>query len=523
MYSLQKEFGAKGKLSAILMLISALVFLAPSAAFAHAKLLRSLPADGEVLQQSPKAIELDFSGRLQRSGVNSVTVTDQNGNRVDKETIVISEDGRKMLCELEELSPGIFTVEWKGLSADEHVMKGRFTFTIAESSAATRATPAPNTDQIAPENKTPPAQEAGTSWLQSVARWLAYLSMMTLFGGFAFLLLVLKPSLRKSPNLSDAERESAFRQGESRFIGLTWLSLFLIAVSAFASLVLQTSAVLDTNLIEAFAPSRLYQVLTQTGYGAPWILQVGTAFAIFIILLFIRRARRGKDDSVKVELNPNLSLLWAGLIISALMLRALSLTGHARAAEAEYQFAVFSDWLHLVAGGVWVGGLFHLALTLPKILGDFRGLQRLSVLSRLIPRFSRLAVACTILLALTGIYNSWIHLGGVSDLWVAPYGMTLLVKIILFIPMLALGGLNTFILRPKVEKFIGEADYSDENPKTVKDFYRAVMVEAALGVIILFLAAILAFLSPPLRHHHTTTNDGAGKITVAGKLDGGGE
>ncbi|MDT5267869.1 MAG: hypothetical protein QOH49_55 [Acidobacteriota bacterium] len=73
------------------------------------------------------------------------------------------------------------------------------------------------------------------------------------------------------------------------------------------------------------------------------------------------------------------------------MMLAPSLTGHARAAAAEYRFTVFSDWLHLVASGFWLGGLIQLALTMSRSVSGLQGAQRLRVLDRAIPLFTRLA------------------------------------------------------------------------------------------------------------------------------------
>jgi copper resistance protein D len=127
-------------------------------------------------------------------------------------------------------------------------------------------------------------------------------------------------------------------------------------------------------------------------------------------------------------------------------------------------------------------------------------------LSAVIPRFTRLAVASTILLVATGIYNSWIHLLSFWDLLETSYGLVLLFKIILFLPMLALGGFNTFVTRPRAEKLVGVADSADERQKALRDFYRALRIEAALGIIILLLAAILAFLPPSRHHRHSIIN-----------------
>lgn len=490
-----------------LTLIVALTILV-SNAFAHSDLLRSRPADGERLQQIPKAIELTFKKELQTVSMNSVAVTDQNGRRVDKNIVTVSVDGKQMTSELEELGSGIYTVEWRALSADDHTIRGTFTFTVAllaNNNSASIAVPAQplNSEQM-PMTHSMPMQESGTNWEQSAVRWLAYLAMMTLFGGFAFRLLVLKPSLEKAPVLSDEERSLGFGQGEDRFVRLTWLSLALLVAATLAGLVSQTSTVLDVAIPQAIAPSRLVQVLTETSYGPPWLLQIAAMLSLCVITFFIARQRRN-DESEQKTLTGRSTLLRIGLGISALVFLPSSLTGHARAASGEYRFAIASDWLHLIAVGVWVGGLFHLALTVPKSITHLENVGRLCVVSRVIPFFSRIAVAATILIVLTGIYNSWIHMDSFSALWTTPYGRVLSLKIILFLPMLALGGINTFVLGPRAERII-EQSLSAEEPRLVdRSFYRSVRIEAAIGATVLLLAAFLAFL-PPARQHEMPTN-----------------
>lgn len=490
------------RLAAILIAFFALLYSTPEAD-AHAGLVRSQPAGGEILRQSPKAIELTFNAALQTGSMNSIVVTDQNGSRVDKNKTVVSEDGKKLLNELEELFSGVYTVEWKALSADDHSIKGEFSFKVSLSGdknpVSEQMPKQPSNDQSAMTRQTTMTQESGANWTQSVARWLTYLAMMTLFGGFAFQLLVLKPSFRNARELSGEDRILGLKQAENRFFRLIWLSLALLAVIAPVSLILQTSAVFETSFAQAFAPSRLFEVLSETSYGLPWLLQVAAVLILFAAGVFLPRVRQ-QDKSGQTALSGRAAFLWTGFAVSAALLLAPSLSGHARAAEAEYRFAVFSDWLHLAAAGIWVGGLFQMALTVPKSIGHLTGEQRLGVLARVIPLFSRLAVAATILIALTGIYNSWIHLNGFSDLWRAPYGITLLIKIVLFLPMLALGAFNTFVLRPRAERLTSEAVSDNDYLNTAAKFYRTVKIEAALGAVVLLLAAILAFLPPPQRH-----------------------
>jgi copper transport protein len=497
------------RLAFVLRLVCAAAIFA-SAAFGHAKLVESAPANGEKLNAMPKAVMLTFSAQLQSTEINSIVVTDSSGKRVNKNTLILTADGKKMVAPLDEIAAGTFKVEWKALSADDHLMKGEFSFTVAATNTPETATPTPPTDapqisETAPptvETQSAPAEKSGTNPLQSLVRWLAYLALMTLFGGFAFALSVMEPALKTARNLSDAEKLQAFGIARKKFIGLSYLSLSLIFLSALAALILQTSTVLEINLAQSLNPSNLWKVLTQTAYGVPWFLQIAAALAVFVVVVLIGKRKNDASPEAAFGGKP---LFWTGLIFSALLLATLSLTGHARAAQKDYAFAVASDWLHLVAAGVWVGGIFQLALVLPKAAGALSSPARISLLARVIARFSALAVAATALLALTGIYNSWIHLTSVRDLITTPYGITLTVKIILFLLMMPLGAFNRFFIRPRVEKLAAEPE-SGEHSKTVKDFYFVMILETAFAVAILLLAAILAFLPHSQEHHAAAAN-----------------
>ncbi|MDQ4121122.1 MAG: copper resistance protein CopC [Acidobacteriota bacterium] len=496
-FSYINNFLCGRRLAAIMVLLSSFLIFSTDQTRAHAKMIRSQPASGETLQQAPKAVELEFNQKLQTGDVNSIFVTDENGGRVDKNSIVVSEDGKKLQVELEDLSSGAYRVEWKALSADEHSIKGSFAFRVAVSKGEIKTVAAPQDDFQ--DFAAPPTQESGTNWIQMAARWIAHLAMTMLFGGFAFLLLVLKPSLQSSPIVHDEEQAASFKHGKNLFIRLAWLNLVLLVVSAVAALVLQTSDVYSLSLANAIAPANLLRTSTETSFGETWLLQAVFAVLLFFIVFSINRQSR-KNASLTAEANGKTLLLWLGLCICALLFLAQSLSGHAWAAAREYPFAIVSQWLHLIAVGVWLGGLFHLVLILPRSIENFDGVQRLSVLANSIGRFSRYAVAFSILLAITGIYSSWIHVKEFSDLWTSVYGNVLTAKIAVFLLMLALGGFNSFFLSPRIQRLIEAPDSESRISRTSRFFYRAVGIEAALGAIALLLAAVLAFA--PLGHQH---------------------
>lgn len=491
------------------------VFICAASASAHARLERSEPKADSTLRQPPKTVELWFSEELEAS-MSTVAVTDQASKRVDKNNAALSEGNKKLQVELEDLGSGTYTVDWKALSTDGHTMKGKFTFTVALVGGAATAPPAtpragaqqaerpkPTVRPAAPQTSPPePTQESGSSWAQSVVRWLEYLAMMTLFGGFAFRLLILGPVLRGADGLEEDERAAGLATSARRFVQLSWWALALLALTTLAALVLQTSAVTDTSLGESLSPARLYEVLTRTGYGVPWLLQAATTVALALVLLLLARRPGATDYGRHLSSAANRGLLRVGVVVTALMMFAPSLTGHARAAAAEYRFTLFSDWLHLVAAGFWVGGLFHMALTMTEGVSRLEGRQRLRVLERAIPLFTKLAVASIVVIALTGVYNSWIHVDGLSALWSTPYGEVLSVKIILFIVMVALGGLNTFVIHPRAKRMIDDAGDTSthEHIKLDNSFFRAVRVEAVLGIVVLLAAAVLVYLQPAREH-----------------------
>ncbi|MEP6819239.1 MAG: copper resistance protein CopC [bacterium] len=486
--------------------------LSPAVSFGHAKLLRSQPAANAKLTQAPKTVELWFSEELEPS-FSTIIVHDQNGKHVDKNNVNIADGGKKLQIDLEDLASGTYTVEWKALSTDQHTMKGKFGFTLArEESAASTSFATPSGAEASTEKQRPePAttvstvseSQSGTDWTMSFVRWLEYLAMMTLFGGFAFRLLVLRPTLRKAPELDDEQTAAALFLSRRRFVSLSWFSITLLTLGTLAALVLQTAAVLDLSVGQAFSLSPMSQVIRRTSYGRPWLLQLATLVIVAVVIFLISRHNRQKQPA---EDNSGVAsrtlLLWTGLGISALMFLSPSLTGHAAAAAKEWPLAVFSDWLHLVAAGFWVGGLFHLVLAMMRVTSELDGRQRLSVLHNVIPIFTRLAVVSTMLIAITGVYNSWIHIDRLNALWSTPYGKTLSIKVLFFIPMIALGGWNTFVIHRRAQRLVGRDDGKEtsDHLKLDRTFRRSITIEATLGVAVLLAAAVLVFLQPAREH-----------------------
>ncbi|MEV0923233.1 cytochrome c oxidase assembly protein [Brachybacterium paraconglomeratum] len=116
-----------------------------------------------------------------------------------------------------------------------------------------------------------------------------------------------------------------------------------------------------------------------------------------------------------------------GLVLSlGLMLAALvtkSMTGHA-AGQTSHEAATSAMIVHLVAAGVWLGGLALLVL-LSGRLG--------AKLPAAAERFSALALACYGALVLSGIASALVRFSSPVDLFTSAYGWMIVAKTVLLI------------------------------------------------------------------------------------------
>jgi len=102
----------------------------PVNAGAHAALVKSSPARGTTLVQPPQRVELTFSERLEPA-YSTVDVVDTAGQQVDLRDASLSPaDSRRLTVSLPHLVAGKFTVRFRVLSVDGHVVQSEFAFTV---------------------------------------------------------------------------------------------------------------------------------------------------------------------------------------------------------------------------------------------------------------------------------------------------------------------------------------------------------------------------------------------------------
>jgi copper transport protein len=161
-------------------------------------------------------------------------------------------------------------------------------------------------------------------------------------------------------------------------------------------------------------------------------------------------------------------------------------------APTDWGSTIFSTlmWvLHLVGGGIWIGGLIGLALL--ALPGALTAADRSGFWGQGIRRFSVAAMGCVGAISLSGLYLYWEHVDGPSQLLTTMYGRVLGVKILLFGTMLLLGVFNQFWLHPRIEALRASGDQRPLHTILVRCFPAVVGVEVLLGLGVLFAAPFL--------------------------------
>jgi copper transport protein len=175
---------------------------------------------------------------------------------------------------------------------------------------------------------------------------------------------------------------------------------------------------------------------------------------------------------------------WLGLTLGGGVLLTFSLNAHGAAEAQGAVIAAALDWLHLAAMVAWLGGLIPLAMTIGVARRVSEGILSLRVL---IPRFSRLAAPCVAILTFTGIYAYILHVNSLDLLEATTYGRALAIKLGLFGLLLLLGGLNLFILSPRLRA---------RGNHLARAFARTVRIEVLLGIVLLLAVGVMTSVAP---------------------------
>ena len=111
-------------------LLLGVALVAPVTASAHAILVKSQPAKDETVNVAPKKVDLWFNDPVKNDYL-ALAVIDSEGKRVDNHDAEQSlTDGSNIHATVADLPPGTYTIRYRVVSEDSHIVTGKFQFTV---------------------------------------------------------------------------------------------------------------------------------------------------------------------------------------------------------------------------------------------------------------------------------------------------------------------------------------------------------------------------------------------------------
>jgi putative copper resistance protein D len=218
-------------------------------------------------------------------------------------------------------------------------------------------------------------------------------------------------------------------------------------------------------------------------FGRAWTVRALLAFALGALWLVARTGRA--------------SHLVAGAlaaVLAGVFVVGLAWAGHANIEVGQDgMIHHLGDAIHLLAAGAWLGGLAPLVASL-RSLENLPDEDVLDSGARVVGRFGTLAATCVGLILATGIINARYTLRTPMALLDTVYGHLLLLKLVLFLLMLATAAVNRVRLTPALLQGNDLASRST----AARRLRRNTCAEQALGFGILVLVGAIGISSPPM-------------------------
>jgi copper transport protein len=411
-------------------------------ASAHADLLSSDPAEGSTVQTAPTQLVLNYSEEPDPQ-LSQVELLNGSGATVD--TGSPSLQGQKTLVVpiTGDMPDGVYTVSWSAVSVDDgHTTTDSFSFGVG-----VKATTGPAAGAPAPT-------ASGPTVLGIAGKALLYAGLM----------LVVAVAVI----------------GEGVFGGAPKARPRIAAWAGGAAVVGSIGLVASQQQATHASMSRF---LGSQVARTPIALVVVCVIAAVFAFVAARRPERW--------------LPWAAGIAAAIAMALRAHGGHATATSTPL-LSQAEQWVHMIAGACWAGGLVLLIL----LIGERRDDPPVT----LAKRYSTVALTAIAVVVGTGLLRSVSELGGIGQLvhiWDSSYGRTLAIKVAVVLVVIGLGAINRY-------RSVGRLA-TDASP-----LRRIASTEVVAAVGILLLTATLTSYAPPTSGPGGSQTGPGNVVTITG-------
>jgi copper transport protein len=522
---------AKGWLASAAALV-VLLALAPTAA-AHSTLVSTEPARDRVVDHSPKTVALHFDEPVD-TALGSITVDEGDGGRVDAGKIMRPSPKSVEMTIPRRLEQGTYTVAWRVISADSDPIKGAWVFHVEK--------PGAQPSGIAAQVLKDTPFVVSACYLGG--RFLDFVLLLACVGGTIALMIALRgaagPIRRRlmgvlavlaglltvvalvglglqaaaagGGSLGEGFRSDSIESvADTRFghfsLARAGLAAALCAVALIARRALGADgdAGPDRGLdgrrdgregMNGPAPRMRFQRRhpdAGTQGGGPSFERRDVGRSVQRSATLVERSPVAREPGAAHAAVAQPAPGWHGrtpatataamLLVAAALVFTPGLSGHASVTGIG---SVIADAAHVLAAATWTGGLAFVVAGLVM-----SGVDRWPLAAVAVPRFSTTAVVSVAVLLVAGAINGYLQVRAWRGLWETEYGVLLLVKVGLVLPLLALGAYNNRFAVPRLRRQIASAV---ERRRFIR------MAEAEL-VIMLAIVGVTAGLvnAPPAR------------------------
>ena len=442
-------------------LAAAVSLAAPSVASAHAYLVKTVPAASVVLDAPPPNIQLTYDEAVEpRFAIISVTNAAGQQETTGAPTRSPANPDTLVVPLRPRLPQGWYLIYWRAISVDGHPVQGAFTYAVGPN-------PGP-----APQFRVPSISATATAPQLLIARWAMFLSVMVAIGLFAFRIAIARPMVRRVAGTNLRAVSIAFVVAS--VLGVVSVPVYLDFATANDSLrsVFDVTALLPLFRVTAFG----------RGYADMTLCFALFCLASWVTLWLDRPERAGRSIAALVSLT--------GAVLAATATLSIpGASGHA-AQQSPRGFSLLFDWLHLISGSLWLGGLVGLLVLWFAVGSD----ARVRALSTVVPSFSNVAFVSVLVLLGTGTGATIFHMPAINALWETGYGVAILVKIGILTAAVIIASGNLLRTKPRLVAARREPELG---PPAARLLRVLVGTEAILVAGAVFVAAVLSSLAPP--------------------------
>jgi copper transport protein len=414
----------------------------PAAASAHAVLETSNPGWGAILRAAPRQITLGYDEDVVPQ-LARVAVVNGSGQDLAGAPQVA---GNAVVVPLRSGPRGSYTVRWRMVASDDgHVTQGAFSFGVGAKPLPPVAASGANI-AVAPE----------------LLAWLQFVGVVLAGGTLVFRALVSAPAARALRRPDDREALVAL-----------WVAVVGATVALHAGLfgfLVGVDPIVGGGLLNV-VNTQIIPIRVGTHLGQAWTITTFAWLGVLTLLISAWAYPRRRER-----------LLTAAGLASLCIAFGISWASHP---ASRGTLALAADYLHLLAGALWTGGLVSLAI-LAGVARRRSRTEREALFRACLLRFSKLALPIVALLAVAGAYVALRELPGPSAVIETGYGIELFLKSLVFLGALGLGAYHRRSVVPRIAAGAPAASVR-----------RTLALEVGFLLVALALAATLGQTAPP--------------------------